>query len=98
LGDIASSQGKSLGQISEAIRDATSGEFERLKEFGSRASSSGKQVELSFRGITRRLPKHLKLFRLQSLSLGNCKAFTAALNQISVDDAIGCFVHRGLFN
>ena len=34
LGDIASSQGKSFNQLTEAILDAQTGEFERLKEFG----------------------------------------------------------------
>lgn len=51
LGDIAASQGKSFDQLTEAVLDATTGEFERLKEFGIRASKSGNEVELSFKGI-----------------------------------------------
>ncbi len=49
LGDIAASQGKSLDQVTEAILDAQTGEFERLKEFGIQASASGDQVAISFR-------------------------------------------------
>jgi len=53
LGDIAASQGKSLDQLAEAVLDAQTGEFERLKEFGIRASKSGDQVSLSFKGVTK---------------------------------------------
>lgn len=52
LGDLASSQGKSFNQLTEAVLDATTGEFERLKEFGIRASKNGDMVALSFKGIT----------------------------------------------
>ena len=38
MGDVASSQGKSLDQYIEAVLDAMTGEFERLKEFGIKAS------------------------------------------------------------
>ena len=51
IGDLAASQGKSFDQLTEAILDAQSGEFERLKEFGIRASKSGDQVTLSFKGV-----------------------------------------------
>ncbi|WP_020599869.1 hypothetical protein [Spirosoma panaciterrae] len=52
LGDLAASQGKGFDQLTEAVLDAQSGEFERLKEFGVRASKSGDQVTLSFKGVT----------------------------------------------
>lgn len=51
MGDLAASQGKGFDQLTEAILDAGTGEFERLKEFGISASKSGDQVELSFKGI-----------------------------------------------
>lgn len=50
LGDLAASQGKSFDQLTEGILDATSGEFERLKEFGIRAKTVGDNVTLSFKG------------------------------------------------
>lgn len=50
LGDLASSQGKGLNQLTEALLDATSGEFERLKEFGIRAKTVGDNVTLAFKG------------------------------------------------
>jgi hypothetical protein len=51
LGDLASSQGKDFDQLTEAVLDAGTGEFERLKEFGIGASKSGDQVTLSFKGV-----------------------------------------------
>jgi hypothetical protein len=51
MGDIAASQGKSFDQLTEAILDAGTGEFERLKEFGIQASKSGDEVVLSFKGM-----------------------------------------------
>lgn len=51
MGDLAASQGKSFDQLTEAILDAGTGEFERLKEFGISAKKNGNEVELSFKGI-----------------------------------------------
>lgn len=51
LGDLAASQGKGFDQLTEAILDAGTGEFERLKEFGIAAKKNGDQVELSFKGV-----------------------------------------------
>jgi len=44
LGDTAAAMGKSLDQAVEMFADAVTGEFERLKEFGIRASQQGDQV------------------------------------------------------
>lgn len=51
-GNTASSMSKSLMQMIEAVADATTGEFERLKEFGIRASQEGDKVTFTFRGIS----------------------------------------------
>ena len=50
-GDTAASMGKSMMDMIEAVADASTGEFERLKEFGIRASSQGDQVTFTFRGV-----------------------------------------------
>lgn len=57
LGDIASSQGKSLDQITEAILDAANGENERLKEFGINAQAAGDKVKFTFKGVTQEVEK-----------------------------------------
>jgi len=44
LGDLASSQGKGFDQLTEAMLDAQTGEFERLKEFGIKASQKGQEI------------------------------------------------------
>lgn len=51
-GNTASAMGKQLDQFIEAVADAATGEFERLKEFGIRASSQGDQVAFTFQGVT----------------------------------------------
>lgn len=44
LGDTASAMGKPLQQAVEALADAQTGEFERMKEFGLKASQAGDEV------------------------------------------------------
>lgn len=55
--DLALSQGKSLNQFAEAIADAQTGEFERLKEFGIVARTVGDQVTISFKDQTETFKK-----------------------------------------
>lgn len=57
-GDTASAMGKSLNQMVEAVADAATGEFERLKEFGIRSSSEGDRVSFTFKGITTTVGKN----------------------------------------
>lgn len=51
-GETASAMGKDLSQMIEAVADAATGEFERLKEFGIKANKQGDQVKLTFRGVS----------------------------------------------
>lgn len=48
LGDTAAAMGKSLNDAVEMFADATTGEFERLKEFGMRAKTEGDRVTFSW--------------------------------------------------
>jgi hypothetical protein len=50
-GNTASAMGKDLNQMIEAVADAATGEFERLKEFGIKSRSEGKQVTFTFQGV-----------------------------------------------
>lgn len=56
-GNMASGMGKSLNQMIEAVADATTGELERLKEFGIRGAAIKKSTDklLTFRGETTRV-------------------------------------------
>ncbi|MCG7598897.1 hypothetical protein MHM84_03800 [Halomonas sp. McH1-25] len=51
-GNTAASMNKTMMDMVEAVADATVGEFERLKEFGIRASAEGEKVAVTFRGQT----------------------------------------------
>lgn len=57
-GDTASAMGKSLNQMIEAVADASTGEFERLKEFGIKAKSQGDDVAFTFQGVTTTVKKN----------------------------------------
>ncbi len=57
-GDTASAMGKDLNQLIEAVADAATGEFERLKEFGIKARSEGDNVAFTFRGVTTTVRKN----------------------------------------
>ena len=48
LGDTASAMGKRLDDAVEALADAMTGEFERLKEFGIKAGATADKVTLRF--------------------------------------------------
>ena len=50
-GNTASAMGKDLSQMIEAVADASTGEFERLKEFGIKAKQEGDKVTLTFQGV-----------------------------------------------
>lgn len=55
--NTAAAMGKDLNQMVEAVADAATGEFERLKEFGIRSKQQGDQVSFTFRGITTTVAK-----------------------------------------
>jgi Tape measure protein len=52
-GNTASAMNKQLIDFIEAVADAATGEFERLKEFGIRASKLNDQVSFTFQGVTK---------------------------------------------
>ncbi|WP_254668378.1 tape measure protein, partial [Pseudomonas lundensis] len=52
-GNTASAMGKDLNQMIEAVADATTGEFERLKEFGIKSRVAGDSIAFTFQGVTK---------------------------------------------
>ncbi len=48
LGDTSAAMGRTLDQGVQALADAVTGEFERLKEFGIKARTVGNQVQFSY--------------------------------------------------
>lgn len=71
LGDLAAAMGKTFDQLTEAIIDAQTGEFERLKEFGIRASKQGDQVIFTFKGVKTQVDFTNDSIRNYILSLGD---------------------------
>lgn len=71
LGDVAASQGKSLSQFTEAILDATTGENERLKEFGIQATKAGNQVTFAFKGVQKTVANTPKAINEALLAFGD---------------------------
>jgi hypothetical protein len=57
-GNTASAMGRSLNQMIEAVADAATGEFERLKEFGIKAKQQGDNVAFTFQGVTTTVKKN----------------------------------------
>lgn len=57
FGNTATAMGKSLNQFIEAVADAATGEFERLKEFGIRAKQQGDNVTFIFQGVETTIEK-----------------------------------------
>lgn len=83
LGDLASSQGKSFDQLTEAVLDAGTGEFERLKEFGISASKSGDQVALSFKGVTQTVANTPAAINAAIVAFGDAKGVMGGMAAIS---------------
>ncbi len=80
FGNTAAGMGKSLMQMIEAVADAATGEFERLKEFGIKASKQGDMVAFTFQGVTTRVKNSAKDITAYLENIGNT-AFGGAMEQ-----------------
>jgi len=76
-GNTASAMGKSLNQMIEAVADASTGEFERLKEFGIKAKQNGDQVALTFQGVTTTIKNNAESISQYLTNIGNKNFFGA---------------------
>lgn len=84
LGDIASSTGKGFDQLAEAILDAQTGEFERLKEFGIKGSKEkGGGMAFMFKGVKTGVDGSAASIRNYILSLGEAKGIMGSMSAIS---------------
>jgi hypothetical protein len=83
LGDLAASQGKEFDQLTEALIDAQVGEFERLKEFGIRASKEGDKVTFTFKEQKKVVDFNNESIRDYILSLGDLQGVQGGMAAIS---------------
>jgi hypothetical protein len=80
-GNTATAMGKSLNQMIEAVADAATGEFERLKEFGIKSKSQGDQVTFTFQGIKTTVGKNSKEIEAFLKSIGEVQFAGAMAEQ-----------------
>jgi len=71
FGNTAAAMGKDLNQMIEAVADAATGEFERLKEFGIKSKQQGDQVSFTFQGVTTTVKKESKAIQGYLMDIGN---------------------------
>lgn len=79
-GNTATAMGKSLNQMIEAVADAATGEFERLKEFGIKARAQGENVTFTFQGVSTTVGKNAKEIEGYLRSIGDVQ-FAGAMEQ-----------------
>lgn len=92
-GNTASAMGKDLNQMIEAVADAATGEFERLKEFGIKAKQNGDQVSLTFRGVTTSIGNNAAEIEEYLTKLGE-NEFAGAMEQ-RMDSLDGALANLG---
>jgi hypothetical protein len=82
-GNTSAAMGKDMMQMIEAVADASTGEFERLKEFGIKAKSEGDNVALTFRGVTTEIGKNSEEIQEYLLAIGETQFGDAMENQMA---------------
>ena len=81
-GNTSAAMGKDMMQMIEAVADASTGEFERLKEFGIKASKQGDQVSLTFQGLTTTIGNSSQEIQEYLLGIGETKFGSAMEDQM----------------
>lgn len=70
-GNTAAAMGKSTMDFVEAVADATTNEFERLKEFGIKARQEGENVTFTFQGVSTTIKKNAEDISQYLINIGN---------------------------
>lgn len=89
FGNTASAMGKDMMQFVEAVADASSFEFERLREFGITAKQEANTVSLTFQGVTTKIGKNAQEITKYLTDIGNNQFATAMTERAkTLDGAI----------
>ena len=80
---LASSVGKGFDQLAESVADATTGEFERLKEFGIKASKEGDKVTFTFKEQATTVDFTTKAIEKYVKGLGDLEGVSGSMAAIS---------------
>lgn len=79
-GNTASAMGKNILEFIEAVADASTFEFERLKEFGIKASQAGDKVTFTFQGQQTTVQKSAEAVERYLKQIGD-KQFAGAMEE-----------------
>lgn len=82
FGNTSAAMGKSLNQMIEAVADAATNEFERLKEFGIKSKQEGDNVTFTFQGVSKTVGKNSKEIVGYLEEIGNTKFGGAMAKQM----------------
>jgi len=83
FGDIAATQFKTIDQFTEAVLDAQTGEFERLKEFGIVARKNGDDIRVTFKGQSETFKNTADNITGYLLKLGQMPGVAGAASAVS---------------
>jgi hypothetical protein len=90
-GNTASAMGKDLNQMIEAVADATTGEFDRLKDFGIKSKVTGDSVAFTFQGVTKSVGNNAAAIEKYLTDLGE-NEFDRAM-KVRMDTLDGAFAN-----
>jgi hypothetical protein len=92
-GNTASAMGKSMNDFIEAVADASTSEFERLKEFGIKAAQEGEKVTFTFQGVKTTIGNNAKEIEAYLRKIGDTQ-FAGAMAR-EMDTLGGKFANLG---
>lgn len=82
-GNTSTAMGKSMMDMIEAVADASTGEFERLKEFGIKSKAEGDNVEFTFQNVKTKVKKDAKSIEEYLMKIGETKFAKAMSDQMN---------------
>lgn len=82
-GDVAASVGKGFDQFAEAMADAVTGEFERLKEFGIKAKKEGDKIIFTFKEQTTVVDNNATSIKNYIAGLGDLQGVSGSMAAIA---------------
>lgn len=87
-GNTAAAMGKDLQQLVEAVADATTNEFERLKEFGIKTKVQGEKITFTFRGVNTTIKKSSEEIEEYLLRIGEADFSSAMKDRMHTLDGL----------
>lgn len=83
LADLTNSTGKTFDQLAEAILDANTDQFIRLKEFGIKATREGDKISFLFKGVRTEVDRNSSSITKYLISLGQIPGVMGSTAAIS---------------